>query len=118
LNQRSPELHDHLVSLPYHDPDFYLGDVILALFTKHVSLDEAARLWDVYVFEGDSLIVRAGVAFLLEKEMALLGTKTMDDVREVLNQDLHGSQANRLLGGAGAEDRWMRVVRDAGKSRN
>lgn len=116
LSRKSPELYNHLISLPYHDADFYLGSVMTALFTTHIALDEVARLWDVYVFEGDSLIINAGVAFLLEKEMALLGTRTLEEVKEVLNQELHGSQANKLLVGNGQEDRWMRAVRTVGRS--
>jgi hypothetical protein len=122
VSHKSPSLHEHLLALPDHDPDFYLGDVFTALFTSHLPLDEAARLWDVYVFEGDSILVRAGVALLLGKEMALLATKSVEDVKAVLESASPGGNAGgssskqKVLGRQGEENRWMRAVRDAGKA--
>ena len=81
LSQKSPNLHQHLTNMPDHHADLYLESIFTGLFTRHLALDEAARLFDVYVFEGDSLLVRAGVALLLQKEMALLGTKSVAEVQ-------------------------------------
>ncbi|KAL2019341.1 hypothetical protein VTK56DRAFT_9721 [Thermocarpiscus australiensis] len=110
LSQKSPNLHDHLTRLPDHDPDLYLDEVFTGLFTRHLALDEAARLWDVYVFEGDALLVRAGVALLMQKEMALLGAKSAAEVQATLRE-----RSPRVVGGSGEEERWMRAVREAGK---
>lgn len=100
-----------MTALPAHDADAYLGDVYTSLFTCQLALDEASRLWDVYVFEGDAVLVRAGVAVLLDHEMALLGTKTMEDVQTVLR-----GKKQRLVGKPGDEERWMGMVREAGKN--
>lgn len=112
-------MHEHLTNLPDHDPDAYLHDIFSALFTGHLALDEAARLWDVYVFEGDALLVRAGVALLLQKEMALLGAKSVDEVRAALAVGVaapgSGKASPRVVGGNGEEERWIRAVREAGK---
>jgi hypothetical protein len=120
LHHKSPALHAHLVSsLPPHDPDSYLSEVFTSLFTTPLTLDEVARLWDVYVFEGDAVLVRAGVALLMQREMALMGASTADEVRAVLRGE-GGSKA--LSGGVvgdatkGGEDKWIRAVRDAGKA--
>ncbi|KAI7774715.1 tbc1 domain family member 14 [Diaporthe eres] len=110
LTTKSPTLHAHLTALADHDADAYLGDIFTSLFTGHVALDEAARLWDVYVFEGDSVLVRAGVAVLLEHEMALLSTKNMDEVKTAIC-----GKKQKLVGKPGDEDRWMKSVREAGK---
>lgn len=99
-----------MTALPDHDADVYLGDIFTSLFTGHVALDEASRLWDVYVFEGDSVLVRAGVAVLLEHEMALLSTKNMDEVKTAIC-----GKKQKLVGKPGDEDRWMKSVREAGK---
>ncbi|KAH8900949.1 hypothetical protein GQ53DRAFT_133600 [Thozetella sp. PMI_491] len=119
LATKSPKLHDHIVKLPDHDPEYYLGDVFTSLFTTHLALDEAARLWDVYVFEGDGILVRAGVAFLCQREMALLGTRSMEELKAVI----YGVSANtselkeqRVVTKTGEEDRWMQAVREAGKA--
>ena len=116
LARRSTSLHDHLVKLEDHNPDSYLADIFTGLFTSHLPLDQAARLGDVYVFEGDAVLVRAGVALLLPKEMALLGTKTMAEVRAILNYSAPGVKGPRAVGGDGEEDRWMKAVKEAGKA--
>ncbi|KAK3321940.1 hypothetical protein B0H66DRAFT_601421 [Apodospora peruviana] len=116
LAQKSANLHEHLVQLSDHDPDLYLTDLFTGLFTGHLALDEAARLWDVYVFEGDAILVRAGVALLLQKEMALLGTKSIAEVRGILNYTADGVKKPRVVGANGEEDRWMQAVKEAGKA--
>jgi hypothetical protein len=74
----------------------------------------------VYVFEGDAVLVRAGVALLLQREMALLGTKSIDDVKSVLaegpTESSREGKKQRVVCGNGEEDRWMRAVREAGKA--
>ncbi|KAI0021703.1 TBC domain-containing protein [Xylariomycetidae sp. FL0641] len=87
----------------------YLGDMFTALFTRHLSLDECTRLWDVYVFEGDKVLIRAAVALLLEKEMTLLGAETAEDVMKALAE-------RPTIEGPGKEEEWMTRVREAGKA--
>ena len=74
----------------------------------------------MYVFEGDAVLVRAGVALLAEKEMTLLGAKTITEVKLVLDrsdgEEDEKNKQQRIVGGQGAEDRWMRSVREAGKA--
>ena len=110
LATKSPKLHAHLTKLPDHDPDTYMGYIYTSLFTGHLALDEASRLWDVYVFEGDSVLVRAGVAVLLDHEMALLGTQSMEEVSTAIS-----GKKQKLVGKPGDEERWMKSVREAGK---
>ncbi|RYP63715.1 hypothetical protein DL771_009140 [Monosporascus sp. 5C6A] len=110
LGRKSPRLHQHLESRDLGlEPDDYLATTFAGLFTQNVSLDECTRLWDVYVFEGDSVLIRAAVALLMEKEMTLLGTNTSEEVRQALRDG--GSQDRQ-----GKEDEWMERVRSAGKS--
>ncbi|KAL1843444.1 hypothetical protein VTJ49DRAFT_1554 [Mycothermus thermophilus] len=116
LSQKAPRLHEHLTGLPEHDADAYLESLFTGLFTRHLALDEATRLWDVFVFEGDTLLVRACVAFLLQNEMALLGTRTIAEVQAVLGTAPNASpKPPRVIGGAGEEERWITAVREAGK---
>lgn len=111
LAAKSRGLHDHLVNLPEHDVDQYMRDMYTSLFTSQLALDEASRLWDVYIFEGDAVLIRAGVAVLLDHEMALLGAKTVSEVQKVIR-----SKKQKLVGKPGDEDRWMKMVREAGKN--
>jgi hypothetical protein len=116
LAHKSACLHNHLAQLADHDPDAYLGDVFTGLFTGHLALDEAARLWDVYVFEGDTVLVRAAVALLLKNEMALLSTRSTAEIKAVLTYTADGVKAPRVVAGNGEEDRWMTAVKEAGKA--
>jgi hypothetical protein len=110
LTQKSPKLHQHLTSKELGlAPDEYLADVFTGFFTLHLNLDESTRLWDVYVFEGDAVLIRAAVALLLESEMALLGAKTAEDVKQALAR--HNKVTEH-----GKESEWMTKVRSAGKS--
>ncbi|QUC20985.1 uncharacterized protein UV8b_05226 [Ustilaginoidea virens] len=117
LSYKSQPLHNHLTkTLDDVAPEDYLNDMFLGLFTGHLAVDEAARLWDVYVFEGDALLVRAAVALLLAREMALLGTKNAREVKEMMSLSNSRSASVRAVGEAGAEDRFMEAVREAGKA--
>jgi hypothetical protein len=118
LAKKSSHLHTHLTKrLGDMNPNQYLQGLFMSLFTGHLAIDEAARLWDVYVFEGDALLVRAAVAFLLSKEMALLGTKTADEVKALLAaRDSRDSEGRSpVVAEVGAEERFIAAVREAGK---
>ncbi|KAL2264152.1 hypothetical protein VTK26DRAFT_1270 [Humicola hyalothermophila] len=117
LSQKCPNLHEHLTKLPDHDPNLYINDIFTGLFTRHLALDEVTRLWDVYVFEGDSLLIRAGVALLAQKEMALLGSKSIAEIQTILGIAPDGTaKSPRVLGSSGDEERWMQAVKEAGKA--
>ncbi|KAH8815451.1 hypothetical protein F5884DRAFT_178988 [Xylogone sp. PMI_703] len=105
LEAKSPRLSSHLSSI-VPNPDVYLRDIFMGLFTEHLSLDNASRLWDVVAFEGDSILVRAGVAYLVTLEGKLLGTQSEAEVREIVSKGFDGI----------SEEDWMRAVREAGKS--
>lgn len=131
LSHKAPALHAHLAGLAGggHDAaaaDAYLCDALASLFTaSSLSLDEAARLWDVYVFEGDAVLVRAGVALLARSEMALLGARTVAEVKAALARPRDplpsggaggGTASKAAAANAAEEETWIRAVREAGKS--
>ncbi|PSR92280.1 rab-GTPase-TBC domain-domain-containing protein [Coniella lustricola] len=111
LAAKSKNLYAHLTKLADHDADLYMNDIFTSLFTNQLALDEASRLWDVYVFEGDAVLIRAAVAILLDHEMALLSAKSTGEVQKIVH-----SKKQRLVGKPGDEDRWMNMVREAGKN--
>lgn len=121
LATQSPALADHLTrDVPGLRPEMYLGDALAAVFTGHLPIDEAARLWDVYVFEGDSVLVRAAVALLLRREMALLGSRSAEEVARVmaatskaLGKSSSSATAVAVAAPAGADEaRFMKTVRE------
>ncbi|KAI0475374.1 hypothetical protein GGR56DRAFT_675512 [Xylariaceae sp. FL0804] len=86
LSPKSPRLDQHLKKcVAGADADSWLGGVFTALFTGQLSLELCTRLWDVYVFEGDMILVRAAAALLLDREMSLLGVNTTSELQSVLN---------------------------------
>ncbi|KAI3333070.1 hypothetical protein F4824DRAFT_257505 [Ustulina deusta] len=86
LAAKSPPLHKHLSDPTSIGPDFdmCLNDIFMTLFTRHLSLDDCTRLWDVYIFEGDRILIHAAVALFLESEIPLLGTRSAVEFQRVL----------------------------------
>jgi hypothetical protein len=77
-----------------------------SLFTESLSLDNATRLWDAMVFEGDAVLVRAAVAYLTAMEGKLFGAESARQVYDIVTGGLDNM----------GEEEWMKAVRDAGKS--
>ncbi|KAI1799608.1 TBC domain-containing protein [Daldinia bambusicola] len=110
LAKKSPKLHEHLTNQELGiEPDGYLGGIFTSCFTRNFSLDECTRIWDVYVFEGDAVLVRAAVALLLDREASLLSAKTTAEVRDIIDGRSKSDEQEKV-------DAWMTKVRDAGKS--
>lgn len=110
LATKSPQLHKHIGE---HDTigsefDSRLAEVITSLFTRHLSLDDCTRLWDAYVFEGDSILIHAAAALLLEKEIPLLGAQSAAEFQSVLEGEGKINLQNQ------DEDAFVRRVRDMG----
>lgn len=107
LAHKAPRLHTLLTS-PHLGPqaDSYLRDMFAGLFTGALSLDNATRLWDVMVFEGDAVLVRAAVAHLIGMEGRLFGETSARGVCERI------AEGDRGVG----EEQWMKELRSAGKS--
>lgn len=116
LAHKSPSLHEHLTkALSDVSADRYLNHMLTSLFTSVLAIDEASRLWDVYVFEGDTALVRAAVACLLNNEMALLGTGTEDEVRTILTGKSASDAGQEGIAASETVDHFMRSIREAGK---
>ena len=83
-----------------------MRDILSSLFTGCLNLDNATRLWDVMVFEGDAVLVRAGAAYLTAIEGKLFGATGPKEICDIVKAGLDNM---------GEED-WMRAIRIAGKS--
>lgn len=108
LEHKSPRLHAHLTDPKIGlNANAYLRELFCSLFTGFLSLDNATRLWDVMVFEGDAALVRAGVAYLTGMESKLFGAETSREICAIIRDGLDSSVG---------EEEWMVYVRGAGKS--
>ncbi|KAI9832403.1 MAG: hypothetical protein M1819_004391 [Sarea resinae] len=107
LQYKFPSLSNHLsvdLRLP---PETYLEPLFRSVFTRNISLDISTRIWDVYVFEGDSFLMRTAVGILGKLEGRLYGSR--EEVLAVLGWD------NKETFDLGSEDEFLTWVRSAGK---
>lgn len=102
---KSPRLHAHLIHLNVGS-DTCFRDMFSSLFTDSLSLDQATRLWDIMVFEGDAMVVRAGVAYLTAIEGKLFGSGSCKEVYSIVKEGLNDV----------SEEDWVKLVKQAGKS--
>ncbi|KAI9836505.1 MAG: hypothetical protein M1838_005016, partial [Thelocarpon superellum] len=81
LAYKFPTLHAHLTSpsLGLH-PSSYLDPLFSTLLGHALSIDLLARVWDVYVFEGDGVLVRAIIACFGQLEQRLLSLHSADEI--------------------------------------
>ncbi|KAI1329246.1 hypothetical protein F5Y16DRAFT_397708 [Xylariaceae sp. FL0255] len=108
LAVKSPALHKHLAGETLSPVfDMFLDNIFMTLCTQHLSLDDCSRVWDVYVFEGDEILIRTSAAFLLEREMSLLSSQTSNEVQSILTQ-------SPKLGSQDKDDVFIGRVRNVG----
>src|SRR5690606_16451669 len=110
LNYQLPAHHTHLHHVLQLPPQSFLEPLMSSLFTFRMSIDAAARLWDVYVFEGDTFLPRAAIGIITCLERGLYGNR--EEVLKVLGW-AGAERGNWVLGKD--EDFVMQTVRGAGK---
>jgi hypothetical protein len=106
LSNKFLRLYKHLCTTIQIDrqPGACLDVIFSSLFTKQLSLDAITRLWDIWVFEGDAVLVRAMVALLGSLETKLYAASSGREVMEVLNSSTIEE-----------EEDWIIALRDAGR---
>ncbi|KAL9095603.1 MAG: hypothetical protein Q9165_002035 [Trypethelium subeluteriae] len=119
LSYKLPRLHQHLTSpeLGLH-PEEWIDPMLRTFFCAHLGVDEASRLWDVYVFEGDKVLIRAVVGCLMRLEGRLYGNR--EEILKVLgwpdlNVNADPANPSSRLWDVGDEEEFMKAVREAGK---
>lgn len=111
LRYKFAKLHDHLTSPGLNlKPEEYLDPMFRCLFAYNLPYEHAARIWDIFVFEGDKTFVRAAVAILGRLESKLYVDR--DAVMELIGW------RNENLWDMGSEDDFIAAVREAGKIDN
>jgi hypothetical protein len=102
LETKLPNLHAHLENPRLElAPAEYLEPILQSLFcNQRFGMDIASRIWDVYVFEGDDLLIHAACATLAKLEGKLYGSK--EEILDVLCS----SKAYEL----GKDDEFMTLV--------
>ena len=112
---KQPKLHEHLMSLHLSLSDL-LGPLCQSLATSHLRPEDAARMWDVMVFEGDGVVVRSTVGILGKLESRLYGQA--DEVMAVLGwsgDEVAGHINNRDFVDMGGEESTIQWLRWAGR---
>lgn len=101
-----PSLYRHIHQNLRIGPALYLEPMFLTLFSLQCPADITSRIWDIYSFEGDSILVRTAVAI-----MAVLESKLYGDQHDVLR--ILGWNAGILP--LGKDDDFIAAVRSAGR---
>jgi hypothetical protein len=104
-----PQLTTHLETTLHLPPSRYLAPMLRSLFSLALPPDVTTRIWDVYVFENDPLLVRTVVGVLGLLEDRLYGD------RESVLALLTGGREWDLRGMS--EDDVMYAIREAGKEK-
>eukprot|EP01130_Rhizamoeba_saxonica_P010048 TRINITY_DN4110_c0_g1_i2.p1 TRINITY_DN4110_c0_g1~~TRINITY_DN4110_c0_g1_i2.p1 ORF type:complete len:314 (-),score=57.91 TRINITY_DN4110_c0_g1_i2:41-982(-) len=63
IEEYLPRLHAHFQNLGIIPGLFFL-DWCLTVFSKSIPLDISSRIWDIFLIEGDSFIIRASIGIL------------------------------------------------------
>ncbi|KAK5719974.1 hypothetical protein LTR15_007247 [Elasticomyces elasticus] len=108
LKYKCTKLHSHLTCAATDlKPEDYLDPIFRCLFAYNLPPEHVSRIWDIYAFEGDKVLVRAAVAVLGRLESKLYGSK--EEVLDLL------SWRNEKRWEVGTEEDFVKAVRDAGK---
>ncbi|KAH8700954.1 hypothetical protein BGW36DRAFT_292880 [Talaromyces proteolyticus] len=79
LRYKFPKLFTHLYETVHLSDDELWEPMFRSLFTNGLDLECLSRVWDCWAFEGDRIIIRAGVAILGCLQTQLLGFGTSDE---------------------------------------
>jgi hypothetical protein len=63
FRERLPALKKHMTSEQISS-EMYLIDWNLTLFSKSLPLESAARIWDCFLYDGESFVIRASLGIL------------------------------------------------------
>ena len=64
-------LHAYFTDKLRLHPSAYLDKMLRSLFAMYMPLELLTRVWDIYAFEGDIILLRAAVAVLWQLEPKL-----------------------------------------------
>jgi len=82
FEEQLPLLYSHM-SAEGLTSEMYLMDWNLALFSKALPLEAAARIWDCYLFEGEVFIIRAALG-ILKMFANILGSHKLEEIMSLL----------------------------------
>lgn len=113
MRYKLPTLLDHLLSsrAGFSCPEEWLEPMMFTLFTRHPEISTAARVMDIYAFEGDKFLIRAMVGLLAILESRLYGSR--HEILKVLGWE--ASSDAWTSASTGTEDDVVKSIRVAGK---
>jgi hypothetical protein len=94
LRYKFPRLYSHLYETAQLTDEDVWGPMFRSLFTNGLDLEHLSRVWDCWAFEGDRIIIRAGVAILGCLQTQLLGLsgtepKSREELKHVVGWGPH-----------------------------
>ncbi|GAM38458.1 hypothetical protein TCE0_033f09196 [Talaromyces pinophilus] len=94
LRYKFPRVYAHLYETAQLTDEDIWGPMFRSLFTNGLDLEHLSRVWDCWAFEGDRIIIRAGVAILGCLQTQLLGLsgtepKSREELKHVVGWGPH-----------------------------
>ena len=86
LDEALPQLGAHLKRVGL-EPEMFLSEWMVPLFTRSLSLDAAAAVWDLFVREGEAILLRVASALARALEPMLLSSTDLAFCRSVMSQE-------------------------------
>lgn len=118
LQYKFPRLHGHLFKKLGLTGEEVWEPMFRTLFANGLDLERLSRVWDCWVFEGDRIVVRTGVAILGCLGSQIFGIEDREAIVSLLGWGPRGNDGRSGywdLSATGDEDAFMREVREAGK---
>jgi hypothetical protein len=108
LRYKFPKLYTHLHDTVQLSDDEIWEPMFRSLFTNGLDLECVSRVWDCWAFEGDRIIIRAGVAILgcLQTQLLGLGSsdaKSREELKHVVGWGPHDTGA--IIGSSGSSNK-------------
>jgi len=86
MRDELPQLATHF-AIERVEPEMYVVNWVMSMFCRTLSLDAASRVWDLYFYEGEAVVLRTAVAVLKLLQARLLEMQ-FDEIAHVLTRSL------------------------------
>ncbi|XRB21580.1 TBC1 domain family protein [Pseudoscourfieldia marina] len=96
LNEQLPALASHLSELGCA-PDLYLIEWLFTLFAKSHNLEVAGRVWDCFLLEGESFLLRTAIATLRLLSDEILACGELGAVLRILKRSTRALSEQELF---------------------
>jgi len=96
LKEHASSLHSHLLDLGVQ-PDLYLLEWCMTLFSKRLKLDVIGRVFDLFIFTGEIAVYRISLAILLLLKTSLMQADDLQQALSIISNAPISLDENQLM---------------------